>query len=639
MSLPFGADPGVMDPAGAESFGAQGFPSAPMDSFADQGLGISNAFGNEGFGSGDAFPGWGDGAGGSSQCSTPQVTSAWAVPTNTSDELFQPLPEEQGRQLARAFEQACNADGFVAADEGRHKLQLTGLDDQVLQNIWNLSDLDRDGRLSLREFVCAMHLAENVKQGQQLPAEVRPEQQERLARGLQRHLLGSSSAAADAFGASTSGTARGRPKYQEDFSTVDTAASDLRAHKSGKSRKKHGGEPHDAARDFALDSEFSTVTSRVQDSGVVGVVDRPALGQLASVLEAVARLDAGGELRRLSNEVLDERRELERQLSHRRTCEKQLRESRGQLDVLNEERRRVEGESLAAQRRIAHLQDELGFVEREVRAAEEDLRVLREASGLGEDEGAFAGLRRGPAPYSSAEEERHDVLSKVRAERELLQRDQRSIEELRARLDDILKQKSDAQLLQQSLLEKQRQAEQDRGLMLTAIEAERGKLGAIRADRIKLWEERSALEKELMDISQESFLVEQSAPVRSNRGEQTRSYGMPNPTAFQTAPADVQRRRGVPQEAQPPPVVFAGPPEERRAGGHGGFGFGGLRRPTSDGLSASAGYPSTSGGGAAHRMDNRGVRNEAPAANSTGWNDGFGTRSLRSQTTADFGSN
>jgi len=141
-----------------------------------------------------------------------------------------------------------------------------------------------------------------------------------------------------------------------------------------------------------------------------------------------------------------------------------------------------------------------------------------------------------------------------------------------------------------------------------------------------------------MDISQESFLVEQSAPGRSQRAEQTRSQNGPNPSAFQTAPADMQRRRGVPHEAQPPPVVFAGPPEERRAGvpSNDGFAFGGMRRPTGDGILASGGYPSASG--AAQRADNRGVRNEAPVANGSGWSDGFGARSMRSQTTADFGS-
>merc|ERR1719473_799804 len=175
------------------------------------------------------------------------------------------------------------------------------------------------------------------------------------------------------------------------------------------------------------------------------------LGQLASVFEVTARLDASGELRRLSKEVLDERRSLEQHLARRRDVELKLQESRGQLEALREERRRVETEGSAAQRHAAHLQDELGFVEREVKDAEQDLNSLRESSDL-----SRAQRHTGPAPYSSPEEERRDVLSKVRAEKELLQRDQRTIEDLRVKLEEVFKEKLDAQVQQQSLLERQR---------------------------------------------------------------------------------------------------------------------------------------------------------------------------------------
>merc|ERR1719384_937349 len=127
--------------------------------------------------------------------------------------------------------------------------------------------------------------------------------------------------------------------------------------------------------------------------------------------------------------------------------------------------------------------------------------MLREANG-----GSLQDHRRGPASYSSAEEERRDIVSKMRAERELLQKDQRSIEEIRYKLNGIFKEKLDAQAMQQSLLEKQRQTEQDRGLMLTAIEAERSKLSAMCAERLRLWEERSALEREMTELDQERLL-------------------------------------------------------------------------------------------------------------------------------------
>mmetsp|Transcript_27321 Transcript_27321/g.84905 ORF Transcript_27321/g.84905 Transcript_27321/m.84905 type:complete len:647 (-) Transcript_27321:59-1999(-) len=598
-----------------------------------------------------------------------------------NEDLFGPLSEEEANHLARTFEQARGPDGFVPAEEGRHQLQRTGLNDHMLQNIWNLSDLDRDGRLSLREFVCALHIAEQARRGRRLPTEVRPEQQERLARSVEGFLAGLLEGGPEAAK---------HPRH-EDFSTVDTAPSEVPGgHRKGRTRKHQDGDRSDTDRGFSsglefdstlgarrsegpADSELSTFASRGGARGSGLGLDSPSaqgqplrgresaaralgptaegteglgppasrggLGQLASVFELVARLDAGGELRRLSSEVLEERRELERQLSRRREFERQLRESRGQLDALREERRQVEGDTAAAQRRIAHLQDELGFVEREVRAAEEELRALRESSGLS-GEG-----RRGPAPYSSAEDERRDVISKVRAERELLQRDQKGIEELRVRLDDIFKQKLDAQLVQQSLLEKQRQSEQDRGLMLTAIEAERGKLSAMRAERIKLWEERSLLEREMMDIAQERWLAENQAAPERRHAEAPRGPGVPQPGALQASQAEAQRPRGVRQEDLPPAVVFGGLPEERDGpcGGIAGLGSG-LRRPTGDGFLRSDAYRPEAqvrdrGMGVA-RADTRGVRNDGGSTSGGWYSFGGGSPaglSTRSQHTATFG--
>merc|ERR1712232_1373008 len=103
-------------------------------------------------------------------------------------------------------------------------------------------------------------------------------------------------------------------------------------------------------------------------------------------------------------------------------------------------------------------------------------------------------------------------------------------------------------VLQQSLLEKQRQTEQDRGLMLTAIEAERSRLSAMRAERIRMWEERSALEREMTDILQERWLAEHRAPpARAGRPEKDFKDGMgvpigvPTEDYFRSAPADMQR--------------------------------------------------------------------------------------------------
>mmetsp|Transcript_73923 Transcript_73923/g.117096 ORF Transcript_73923/g.117096 Transcript_73923/m.117096 type:complete len:582 (+) Transcript_73923:61-1806(+) len=497
----------------------------------------------------------------------------YGVPRLTTDSGS--FGDEESRSIAKAFSMARGPDGFVHAEEGKRQLQKTGLPNETLHNIWDLSDLDRDGRLSLREFVCAMHLASEAKQHRPLPSELDHRYQEVLVRNVERLV---------ATGVSHGFEDAGGKMRPEEWSTTDTRNGRLGAfdtNSSGANFDSHRSEDRyaiyeedrkgvrdlgsvgvgskrtglgfDAAGDLGRRGRDPTPRSvsgqRVGDHGrrspiseSLGLPDPGAgLGQLASVFEVTARLDATGELRRISREVLEERRNLEQQLARRRDFERQLQEVRGQLEALREERRRVEVESSASQRHAAHLQDELGFVEREVKDSEQDLNALRESADTSR-------IRRGPAPYSSAEEERRDVLSKVRAEKELLQRDQRSIEELRLKLEDVFKDKLDAQVLQQQLLEKQRQSEQDRGLMLTAIEAERSKLSAMRAERIRMWEERSGLEREMTDIMQERWLAEhRGPPSRAGRPEKDFKDGMgvpigvPTEQYYRSAPGDLQK--------------------------------------------------------------------------------------------------
>ena len=65
-----------------------------------------------------------------------------------------------------------------------------------------------------------------------------------------------------------------------------------------------------------------------------------------------------------------------------------------------EQRRKVQTEVAAQQRHVAHLQEELRYLDSEVREAEEDLAVLRESSGIqgGSD-------RLGADPYMSRDED------------------------------------------------------------------------------------------------------------------------------------------------------------------------------------------------------------------------------------------
>lgn len=65
--------------------------------------------------------------------------------------------------------------GFVPHDVAKVLLEKSDLPRAELLHIWAISDRDGDGRLSLPEFVCAVHLANRRRQGVPLPGVVPPE--------------------------------------------------------------------------------------------------------------------------------------------------------------------------------------------------------------------------------------------------------------------------------------------------------------------------------------------------------------------------------------------------------------------------------------------------------------------------------
>lgn len=267
------------------------------------------------------------------------------------------------------------------------------------------------------------------------------------------------------------------------------------------------------------------------------------LGQLASVLKKAGQCDeSGDELRMLVDRVLQERRELEQQLERRQEFERQKRDSSRAFDEVLVERRRVQEEASADRRHIHYLRQELDFLEAEVLHFENDLDGMHKKGDLSRE----LRLRGGDA---ASEEGRRQILMRVDAERDGLQREDRKVENSRIRLEGIVKLKLRQEELQRELLEKQRHSEQDRGVMLTAIETERGKLSSMRAERLRMREEMADLEREMMDIAQGEWIMEHRKLERLDTGrpsyqETVHRKGIPTDHAAMvtyTAPAS----RGV----------------------------------------------------------------------------------------------
>ncbi|KAH8021819.1 hypothetical protein HPB51_018311 [Rhipicephalus microplus] len=93
--------------------------------------------------------------------STPPALTEWAVPQPSKLKYT---------QLFNSHDRS--RSGFLGGGQARTILLQSALPQPVLAQIWNLSDIDSDGRLTCEEFVLAMHLVDCVKAGDALPAKL-----------------------------------------------------------------------------------------------------------------------------------------------------------------------------------------------------------------------------------------------------------------------------------------------------------------------------------------------------------------------------------------------------------------------------------------------------------------------------------
>lgn len=81
--------------------------------------------------------------------------------------------QESADRLVASFEALGPEGGFLSTQKARDVLVKTGLSKEQLRQIWNLSDMDRDGLFDRDEYVVAMFLCDAVIQkGRPIPAEL-----------------------------------------------------------------------------------------------------------------------------------------------------------------------------------------------------------------------------------------------------------------------------------------------------------------------------------------------------------------------------------------------------------------------------------------------------------------------------------
>ncbi|XP_043468951.1 intersectin-1 isoform X3 [Leptopilina heterotoma] len=97
-----------------------------------------------------------------SQHSIPSIGSPqsidWAVPHQTKLKYT---------QLFNTWDRT--RSGFLSGPQARNIMVQSQLPQQILAQIWTLSDMDSDGRLGCEEFVLAMHLCDMAKCGENIP--------------------------------------------------------------------------------------------------------------------------------------------------------------------------------------------------------------------------------------------------------------------------------------------------------------------------------------------------------------------------------------------------------------------------------------------------------------------------------------
>ncbi|NXP16980.1 ITSN1 protein, partial [Scytalopus superciliaris] len=95
--------------------------------------------------------------------STPPVAE-WAVPQSSRLKY---------RQLFNSHDKTMS--GHLTGPQARTILMQSSLPQAQLATIWNLSDIDQDGKLTAEEFILAMHLIDVAMSGQPLPPALPPE--------------------------------------------------------------------------------------------------------------------------------------------------------------------------------------------------------------------------------------------------------------------------------------------------------------------------------------------------------------------------------------------------------------------------------------------------------------------------------
>jgi predicted nucleic acid-binding Zn-ribbon protein len=354
--------------------------------------------------------------------------------------------------------------------DARALLVRSGLTSSELCDIWDLGDVDKDGKLTFGEFLVVMQLVSKVRDGSAfVPSELPPTLKEYLSTKLPQQPITPQLGVVDPLVVS------------DDRPIADPVPK-------------------------SVAGAFGTLPQISEPPQVIG----------ESSMEFMA---SGSKIasKHYLNAIENESETRRRQYRH------QARDGRSRLENLREEARKSELALVNSDNHVGRLQDEILSLKTQISEAENELEEFKREVG------------------ASAHDA--DVVQAVAQVRELLEKDEREILELRSQLERLQREKIDLQSTLAILAEKKRQADQDRNLLIVGLESDRSKLVSVRAERLKLWEQRHELTRELTTKAFDQIVSNKSgSTVAATMGI------IPSTTSgrqIQSQPSSSRDRKGV----------------------------------------------------------------------------------------------
>eukprot|EP00923_Selenidium_pygospionis_P052781 GHVN01091443.1.p1 GENE.GHVN01091443.1~~GHVN01091443.1.p1 ORF type:complete len:627 (-),score=152.49 GHVN01091443.1:413-2293(-) len=418
-------------------------------------------------------------------------------------------------------------------------MNTSGLPQEELAHIWSLADRDQDGRLSRDEFLLAMKMISCRRKGMPLPKSLPPDLEASVA-GQGEENGGGFGFGGDGFdfaGPAEDDLSKSKKKGDEDSLNL---TDDFHSSKKDKKKGRKDKDSDDGIDTFSVldkrDRRETRGTAVIDDIYLGGEERRDSGGGddgvdsirfdgsssgavIGGVVEADTKLsrinnDKSVIGEELKDELVREKMGLEAQMQRKREFEKQVTETRIEMEQMKEERQKIEIDIAANSSDISHFQEEISYLHNQISEMKKEMEEMTKTS------------QNGGRSVSGDNHSRHSDSSKKSTEHQGERR--KEIEELKVTLERLRREKENAQSRVSVLQERQRQADQDRTLLLSAVETERVRLAKIGNERIALSEERQALTESINAIAQHQVMhLGPPTIYRPSRGDRPMYESLP----------------------------------------------------------------------------------------------------------------